>query len=99
MSSSVNRSMPSLLVRIFPASNLIFLLVLGTFIVASPFLGSLQGGDLINSVLLTLVLVAGVTVVGARRTTLVPAIVLVVVGLLARWINHFRPEAMPAWIH
>jgi hypothetical protein len=99
MSSSIKHSVPSRLARIFPASNLIFLLVLGTFIIASPFLGSLQGGDLINSALLTLVMIAGVAVVGARRATLAPAILLVVVALLARWVNHFNPQAMPAWIH
>jgi voltage-gated potassium channel len=99
MPSSIDRSRPGLLARIFPASNLIFLLVLGTFIIASPFLGSLQTGDLVNSALLTLVMVAGVAVVGARRATLVPASLLVAVALGARWVNHFHPQAMPAWIH
>ena len=37
--------------------------------------------------------------VGARRATLVPAVLLVVVGLAARWVNHFRPEAIPAGVH
>jgi len=99
MASSINRSGPGLFARIRPASNFIFLVVLVTFVVASPFLGTLPAGVLINSVLLTLVLIAGVIVVGARRATLVPAIFLVVVGLVARWVNHFRPEAMPAGIH
>jgi len=99
MPSSTNRSVPGLLARFFPVSNLIFLVVLGTFIVASPFLGSLRRGALINSALLTLVLIAGVIVVGARRATLVPAALLVVVGLLARWVNYFHPEAMPPAVH
>ena len=99
MASSTNRSGPGLFARILPASNFIFLVDLVTFVVASPFLGTLPAGVLINSVLLTLVLIAGVIVVGARRATLVPAIFLVVIGLVARWVNHFRPEAMPAGIH
>ena len=99
MASSSNRSVTALFARIFPSANLIFLVVLVAFIVASPFLGTLPQGALINSALLTLVLIAGVVVVGARRATLVPAILLVVVGLVARWVNHFRPEVMPAGIH
>src|SRR5215470_8523948 len=99
MPSSINRSVPTRLARIFPAANFIFLVVLVAFIVASPFLGTLPAGVLINSALLTLVLIAGVVVVGARRATLVPAILLVVVGLVARWVNHFRPEVMPAAVH
>lgn len=99
MASSINRSVPTRFARIFPAANLSFLLVLVAFIVASPFLGSLSGGNLINSALLTLVLITGVVVLGARRSTLVLAIILVIPGLVARWVNYFHPDAMPAAIH
>lgn len=99
MPSPIKQSWPGLLARIFPTSNFIFLVVLATFIVASPFLGTLPRGALINSALLTLVLIAGVVVVGARRATLVLAVLLLIPGLVARWVNHFHPDAMPAGVH
>jgi hypothetical protein len=99
MASSTNRSVTALFARIFPSANLIFLVVLVAFIVASPFLGTLPQGALINSGLLTLVLIAGVVVVGARRTTLVLALLLLIPGLVARWVNYFHPDTMPPGVH
>jgi hypothetical protein len=78
------------------ASHLIFLVALGLFIVAMPFIGALPGGELVNSVRLTLVLTSGLLVIQARRGTLVLATLLMVPGVVARWINYFRPELMPA---
>ena len=99
MASSSNRSVTALFARIFPSANLIFLVVLVVFIVASPFLGSLPQGALIISALLTLVLIAGVVVVGARRATLVLAVLLLIPGLVARWVNYFHPDTMPPGVH
>jgi Ion channel len=79
-------------------SHLIFLVVLGLFIVAMPFIGALPGGELVNSVLLTLVLASGLLVIQARRGTLVLATLLMVPGVATRWINYYRPELMPAAI-
>jgi voltage-gated potassium channel len=58
-----------------------------------------RGGELINSALLTLVLISGVLVLQARRATLVLAMLLVVPGLVARWINYSRPDLLPAAVH
>jgi voltage-gated potassium channel len=85
--------------RIVRASHLIFLVALGLFIVAIPFVEALPGGELVNTMLLTLVLSAGVLVIQARRGTLVLAMLLVVPGVVARWINYFQPELMPAAVH
>ena len=81
------------------SSHLIFLVALGLFIVAIPFVEALPGGELINSALLTLVLISGVLVLQARRSTLVLAMLLMVPGLVAKWINYFRPDLMPAAVH
>ncbi len=76
-----------------------FLIALGLFIIATPFLGDLPAPELINTALLTLVMASGLVVVGARRGTLVLAALLVLPGVVARWINYFNPESMPAAVH
>src|SRR5215475_12627719 len=85
--------------RIAQASHLVFLVALAVFIVASPFLAPLPSGALINTALFTLVMLAGLMVIGVRRGTLLLAMVLVVPGVVARWINHYRPESMPAVVY
>ena len=80
-------------------SILAFLVALVLFIVAIPFLQDLPHGDLIQSALLTLVLVSGLLAIGARRGTLVLAAVLVSAALVAKWVNHFRLEVMPPTVH
>lgn len=82
-----------------PASTLAFLVALVLFIVAIPFLQDLPHGDLVQSALLTLVLVSGLLAIGARRGTLVFAAVLVIAALGAKWLNHFWPEVMPPTVH
>jgi voltage-gated potassium channel len=79
--------------------HLVFLVALGLFIVAIPFMEELPGGELVTSGLLTLVLISGVLVVQTHRATLVLALLLVVAALVARWINYFRPDLMPPAVH
>jgi hypothetical protein len=85
--------------RISRTSHLLFLVALGLFIVAIPFVEALPRGELVNSALLTLVLISGVLVLQARRSTLVLAMLLMVPGLVARWINYSRPDLMPPAVH
>jgi hypothetical protein len=73
--------------------------ILALFIVTMPFLGTLPRGPLINTAFLTLVMLSGLMVIGIRRGTLLLAIVLVVPGVVARWINHYRPDSMPAVVY
>ena len=63
-------------------SVLVFLVALVLFIVAIPFLQDLPHGDLIQSALLTLVLVSGLLAIGVRRGMLAPAAVLVIAALV-----------------
>jgi hypothetical protein len=85
--------------RVSLSSHLVFLIVLAVFIIATPFVGTLPRAELINSGLLTLVLASGLLVIQARRGTLVLATLLAVPGLVARWINYYQPELMPAFVH
>jgi hypothetical protein len=63
--------------------------------VTAPFIEDLRGGELIEAVLMTVVLLSAVLAVGGRRRTLVWASVLVIPALVGKWINHWRPDLMP----
>lgn len=73
-----------------------FLIALVLFFVVSPFVELIPGGDLIVDMLMTLVLVSGVLAVGRSRRTLVWAVVLVLPAVAGKWVNHFRPDLVPA---
>jgi len=60
-----------------------------------PFVEEVKGGDVIVSVLLSLVLVSAVIAVANRGLTLVVALLLMVPAIAGRWINHFRPDLVP----
>jgi hypothetical protein len=64
-------------------------------IVIAPFLRDLRIGSLIETVLLTLVLLAALVVIGAGRGMRVLAVVLAVPAVAGKWINHFRPDVVP----
>ena len=71
------------------------LIALVVFFICAPFVEEIKGGDLIVSVLFSLVLIAGVVAVAQRKRTLVIAIMLALPAILGRWINHFRPDLIP----
>jgi Ion channel len=72
-----------------------FLVALVALLVTMPFLEQLKYGDLLEAILITLVLLSAVMAVGGRRRTLIAACVLVTPALVAKWIDHFRPDAIP----
>jgi hypothetical protein len=72
-----------------------FLIVLVLWIVSSAFREELKDGDLIESVLFTLVLFSAVLAVGAQRKVLIAGVVLVVPAIAGKWLNHFRPDIIP----
>jgi hypothetical protein len=76
-----------------------FLAMLLLFVITTPFLQGLSYGDLITSGLLTLIMASGVVMVGASRTTLALATVLAVATIVAKWVNHYRPELLPASVY
>ena len=81
--------------RIRPFSLVGLLIALVLLLVATPLLQDLPGGNLAESLLLSLVLLLGVLAVGVRRRTLAVGIILVVPALVARWVHHYSPALMP----
>lgn len=77
----------------FSAVHLLIALVL--FISFAPFIEEIEGGDLIVSFLLSLVLLSAVLAVANKRRTLFIAILLAIPTLAARWASHFRPDLVP----
>ncbi len=72
-----------------------FLVALVLLFVVSPFVELIPGGNLIEAVLMTLVLVMGVLAVGRRRRTLVVAAILAMPAFVGKWVDHFRPDLIP----
>ena len=70
------------------------LVALGLLFVSAPFVQDLPQGDLVESALLTLVMVSAVLAVGGRRKALIIALVLLTPALAGKWINHFRPDLL-----
>jgi hypothetical protein len=79
--------------RRFSAVGLLIALALLFFFF--PFVEEVKGGDLIVSLLLSLVLLAGVLAVADRKGVLLIALVLAIPALGGRWINHFQPHLVP----
>lgn len=73
-------------------STVQLLIALLVLLISAPFVEELEGGHLILSVLLSLVLLAAVFAVADRKRTFAIALVLAVPAITTRWINHFRPD-------
>jgi hypothetical protein len=76
----------------YSAVNL--LVALGLFFVSAPFVQDLPNGDLVESLLLTLVMMVAVVAVGGQRKFLIIALVLLAPALAGKWLNHFRPDLL-----
>ena len=74
-------------------------MALGLLFVSAPFVQDLPQGDLVESGLLTLVMVFAVRAMGGRRRAHIIALVLLVPALAGRWINHFRPDLMSPTVY
>jgi voltage-gated potassium channel len=57
-----------------------------------PFVEEVKGGDLIVSILLSLVLLSAVLAVADRKRVFFIALLLAIPAIGGRWINHFRPD-------
>src|SRR6266480_4741663 len=79
--------------RRFSAVELLIALALLFFFF--PFVEEVKGGDLIVSLLLSLVLLSAVLAVASRGRTLVVALLLAIPAIVGRWINHVRPDLIP----
>ena len=71
------------------------LIALGLLLFSLPFVEEIKGGDIIVSILLSLVLISAVLAVANRCRTFVVAVLLAIPAVVGRWINHFRPHLLP----
>jgi hypothetical protein len=78
----------------FSATGLLLALLL--LFLATPFVEDMRFGDLIEAVLVTLVMVAALFAVGRGRAALWVGLALVIPALAGKWLNHFRPDLVPA---
>ena len=76
-------------------STVQLLIALALLFICAPFVEEIKGGDLIISLLLSLVLLSAVLAVADRKHVLVIALVLAIPAVAGRWINHFRPDLVP----
>jgi len=83
----------------FRYSAIELLVVLLLLFFSTPFVEELPQGDMIDSVLVTLVMMSAVLAVGGQRRSLATALVLVIPTLIGKWANHFRPDLVPAGIY
>jgi hypothetical protein len=72
----------------------VFLISLVVLLVATPFMENLRSGKHIETVILTLVLMAAVQAVGKRRGVLLLGLVLLLPTLVGKWLNHLHPESV-----
>jgi hypothetical protein len=67
--------------------------------VVEPFVDRWRYGDVVESVLFTLVMLAAVSAIGGRRTTLIVAAILAAPALITRWLTHIWPDLFPHDLH
>lgn len=67
-------------------------------IISFPVLGQFRQGDIVASVLMSLLLISGVLAVSRRPSTMTVAILLVIPAFAGQWVDHYQPGAVPAWM-
>jgi hypothetical protein len=71
------------------------LVALGLLFFAFPFVEEVRGGNVIVSILFSLVLLSAVLAVAERKRVLVVAIVLAIPAIGGRWMNDLQPNLIP----
>ena len=79
--------------RRFSAIELLIALV--ALFITLPFVETIREGTLIESILLSLVLISAIFAIAASKWVVLVAILLAFPALLCRWIHEFRPDLMP----
>ena len=72
-----------------------FLVALVVLLVTIPLVDEIFAGELIESALITVVLLSAVVAVGGRRRSLVFGILLVAPAVVSKWAAHFWPQYVP----
>ena len=91
----MNRSVKLRIPRFRRFSNVQLLVALALLFFFFPFVEEVKGGDIIVSLLLSVVLLCAVLAVADRKGVLVIAIALAIPAIAGRWISHFRPDLVP----
>ena len=76
-------------------SNVQLLVALALLFFVFPFVEEVKGGDIIVSILLSLVLLCAVLAVADSKRVLVIAIALAIPAIAGRWTSYFRPDLVP----
>jgi len=84
---------------VFRFSAVELLVALALLFLSAPFIEDLPNGDLIESALVTGVMVCSVLAVGGRRRSLFLALLLVVPASAGKWVNHFWPSKPSALVY
>ena len=71
------------------------LVALALLFFAFPFVEEVKGGNIIVSILFSLVLLSAVLAVAERKSVLIVAIILAIPAIGGRWINHLQPDLFP----
>jgi hypothetical protein len=87
------KPLPKLRMRRFSTVEL--LIALGLLFFLFPFVEEVKGGELIVSILFSLVLLAAIRAVADSKRVLLIALVLAIPAIGGRWINHFRANLVP----
>src|SRR5438477_3315196 len=93
MSAAAQAQLMTPWVRRFTSTEL--LIVLAFLFTSFPFIEKLRIGGLIESILITVVLLSAVMAISGRRNVAVIALLLAIPTLAGRWIHHFRPDLLP----
>ncbi len=75
----------------------IFLATVVVAFATAPFTEEFRIGDMLEAVRLSALMLFGLLVVGNRPRLLAWGAVLVAPALAAKWMNHLRPDLLPAW--
>jgi hypothetical protein len=79
-------------------STVQLLIALALLLLFFPFVEEIEGGNLIVSILFSLVLLSAVLAVAERKRVLIVTIVLAIPAIGGRWINHLRPDLIPSFV-
>lgn len=73
-----------------------FLIAMVLMLVMAPFIEYIPAGDLIESAVLTIVLISAALAIGSHRRILIWSMILVTPALVAKWASHVHPDAFVA---
>src|SRR5947207_11370350 len=77
-------------------STVQLLIALALLFLSFPFVEEVKGGDVIVSILLSLVLLSAVVAVADRKRVFFIALLLAIPAIGGRWINHFQANLVPS---